>query len=379
MIKEFNSIINNYPKIDQLEFVVTTNCNLACTYCYINQNEDMMSVDTMLIAIDKLQPYLADKIDITLFGGEPLLNLDCVYAVKELQEHYKDRINGVTLITNGTLLTDEIMRYVRENNIGLSVSWDGEYETQKSTRPIKCNDCSYEFKFEKLTDLLMKYNHKSIKAMISPNNINNLVQNAEYFKNLGYTHLDFSIVRDDIWTDEDITMFKINVNFLYMLYKQEKWASQNIRIGLFDLPIHDYLAKITGNNREYSCFAGSTGVAVMPNGDIYPCARFATNKLFKLGNIETGMHTTLDELNARNVLVQAKKADYTQECSTCIINSFCYLGCLYSQLVTNNTALSPIASICTLSKTATKYAFRLYKEDTAFRDFLDKQYYDEEN
>lgn len=379
MIKDVDSIINAYPKIDQLEFVLTTNCNLACTYCYINQNEDMMSVDTMLSIIDKLNPYLTDKVSITLFGGEPLLNLDCIYAVKELQTRYADKILGITLVTNGTLLTEEILDFITEQKMGLSVSWDGEYETQKSTRPIKCNDGTYEFCFEKLTELLKKYNHTGIKAMVSPSNMNNLVQNAEYFKNLGYTNIDFSIVRDDIWTDEDITMFKIQLNFLYMLYKQENWATQGIRIGLFDLPIHDYLAKKMGNNREYACFAGSTGVAIMPNGDIYPCVRFGTNNLFKLGALETGLHTTTEELNAHNVMVQAKKADYTAECNNCSINSFCYLGCLYSQLTTNNTALTPINSVCRLFKAMSKYAFRLYKEDEAFSTFLNNQYPIKEN
>lgn len=375
MINNIESIINTYPKIDQLEFVLTTDCNLACMYCYINQNKDIMSVDTMLSIIDKLDYHLTDKVSITLFGGEPLLNLDCIYAVKELKNRYKDKIESITVVTNGTLLNEEIMSFIKKHDMGLSVSWDGEYETQKSTRPIKHNDGTYKYSFEKLTKLLKKYNHTAIKAMVSPCNMLNLVQNAEYFKNLGYDNIDFSLIRDDIWSDEDITMFKIQLNFLYMLYKQEKWAAQGVRIGLFDLPIHDYLAKrIVGNNREYACFAGSTGVAIMPNGDIYPCARFGSNNLFKLGTLENGLYTTHEELNARNVMVHAKKANYTGECDNCSINSFCYLGCLYSQLITNNTVLTPISSVCKLFKATAKYAFRLYKEDEAFRMFLNNQY-----
>lgn len=373
MLGSFKNLINNYPKITQIDTVLTTECNLQCTYCYINQTKGMMSVDTYLTMLDNLTDVLDTKLKITLFGGEPLLNLDCVYATPQLKTKYP-QIESVTLITNGTLLTEDILNFLQQNNMGLSVSWDGEYTTQQCTRPTHTQDTVYKYNFENIADLLLKYNHAGIKAMVSPTNVMNLVQNAEYFKNLGFKHLDFTIVRDNIWSEEDIILFKIHLNFLYMLYKNEKWAEYGIRIGLFDIPIHDYLAKQKGNTREYSCFAGSTGIAVMPTGDIYPCTRFGTNNKYKLGNTQTGLHTNIDELHARHVMVNSKIADYISVCNNCSIGAFCYLGCLYSQLINNHTTLAPITSICALHKVMSKFAFKLYVEDAAFKKFFDNIY-----
>ena len=368
----YDSIISTFPKISTIEMVLTTDCNLRCEYCYICKEKQNMSVETFLTSLDNIYEDITDNFSLTLFGGEPLMNLDCIYAIPKFKEKYK-KCDRIVLVTNGILLTEEILLFLKENNISLSFSWDGDIVTQNKTRPLATNILLENNTANNLFSLLHKHNIFGVKAMVDNNNVKDFVRNAIYFKNHDFTYIDLTIVRDNIWFKEDVNEFEEQLKLLYDIYIQEEWGKQNIYIGLFALPVLDYLSSINGTNREYSCFAGNKGLAIMPDGDIYPCARFGTNKQMLLGDIKNGLHTNSKQLNARTVMCGAKKKQYLADCKDCSINSFCFLGCIYSQWYENDTVLAPIKSICLLYKIMFKYGYRLYKNDIFFKNIVDKQ------
>ncbi len=370
----YDSIISAFPKISTVEMVLTTDCNLRCMYCYMHKEKQSMSVDMFMRSLDTIYDDMEDNFSMTLFGGEPLLNLDCVYAIPSFKEKYK-KCGRVVLVTNGLLLTDDIMQFLQEHDIGISFSWDGTIDNQNKTRPLANHSLLTEDKAQSIFALLHKYKKFGVKAMVDNNNVKDIVTNAVYFKNNNFNYIDLSIVRDNIWFKEDIEEFENQLKLLYDLYIQEEWGKQNIYIGLFGLPVIDYLVGVDGTSREYSCFAGNKGLAIMPNGDIYPCARFGTNKQMLLGDIYNGMHTNSKQLNSRTVMCSAKKKQYlSTSCGNCSINFFCFLGCVYSQWYENDTALMPIKSICLLYKLMFKYGYTLYKNDSFFKNIIDKQH-----
>jgi uncharacterized protein len=61
---------------------VTHRCNLRCDYCYIGKNDTTMDVPTASAVVDWIfaRPTGGEKVDIGLFGGEPLLVFDLVRA-----------------------------------------------------------------------------------------------------------------------------------------------------------------------------------------------------------------------------------------------------------------------------------------------------------
>jgi uncharacterized protein len=78
---------------------------------------------------------LSKEINISFYGGEPLLNFklikQCVEYVRRLQDK---REITFTITTNGTLLKNEIIDYLAQNKIGLAISLDGPKEVHDRYR-----------------------------------------------------------------------------------------------------------------------------------------------------------------------------------------------------------------------------------------------------
>ena len=67
-------------------------------------------------------------------GGEPLLNFSTIKHIVDFWENIKIQFPGrkvtFSFTTNGTLFTPEIIEYVKEKQIGVTVSLDGPITIQ---------------------------------------------------------------------------------------------------------------------------------------------------------------------------------------------------------------------------------------------------------
>ena len=94
--------MNKYLKnLNRIEFIVTYNCTGKCKHCSIGSPSDTSSYLDKDIA-GKVVFEIAEKYNIQsvmTFGGEPLLNHDCVCAIHSAAE--KSGIPKRQLITNG--------------------------------------------------------------------------------------------------------------------------------------------------------------------------------------------------------------------------------------------------------------------------------------
>lgn len=112
-------------------------CNLSCTYCYaakgrsskeIDKDELISAIHSFFSLQQKQAGGKKKKIRITFMGGgEPLLSWNIVKAAVE--EAYLLATEGeyeltVTIITNGTILSDEILHTLKKYNIRVNVSFD---------------------------------------------------------------------------------------------------------------------------------------------------------------------------------------------------------------------------------------------------------------
>ncbi len=138
---------------EQLRVTVLTTlqCNFACDYCFqgdhgdYNKFAEKMSLDTAREVIgwveQRLDEIRPEKFVLTLFGGEPLLNLPVAYYLAE-QCHALCTARGVepgiSLITNGLLLTPEVVnRLVPCGLYGVKITLDGDRDTHNRMRPLR--------------------------------------------------------------------------------------------------------------------------------------------------------------------------------------------------------------------------------------------------
>ena len=145
---------------DELHLTVLTTlqCNFACDYCLqgdhdeYNKSVTKMSLDTASglcdWLVERLDTVKPGKLVLTFFGGEPLLNLEVLYAISE-RAYAATKERGlevsINIITNGLLLTPEIVD--RLNPLGLNgvkVTLDGDRETHDRMRPLRGGQATFD-------------------------------------------------------------------------------------------------------------------------------------------------------------------------------------------------------------------------------------------
>jgi uncharacterized protein len=126
------------------ELLVTSACNLRCSYCIEKELPVLpMSEDVAERAID-LFLFLADgaqTAEITVTGGEPLLRFGSLRSIAERVERAA-RERGISyqlvLKTNGTMMTPEIVDFLKDGSWRVVVSIDGSQRSHDRHR----KDCS---------------------------------------------------------------------------------------------------------------------------------------------------------------------------------------------------------------------------------------------
>ena len=110
--------------IKKLVFNVGTNCNKSCKYCLrkFNTIDNIPQKPTTELK-EWIKKNYYKFFRIVVLGGEPLLYLN---SVKELFECVPKEMFKC-IITNGTLVDKEFVNYVNNNNIHVSVSYDGAF------------------------------------------------------------------------------------------------------------------------------------------------------------------------------------------------------------------------------------------------------------
>jgi uncharacterized protein len=138
---------------EQLRVTVLTTlqCNFACDYCFQGDHGDYnkfaakMSLETAERVVEwiggRLDEVRPSKFMLTLFGGEPLLNLPVAYHLAErcwqlCQE--RGIPQRVSVITNGLLLTPEVVERLNPYGLqGVKVTLDGDRDAHNRMRPLR--------------------------------------------------------------------------------------------------------------------------------------------------------------------------------------------------------------------------------------------------
>jgi uncharacterized protein len=131
--------------------LTTLQCNFACDYCIqgdhgdYNKHAAKMSLDMagrvsgwIESRLDAIAP---ERLVLTFFGGEPLLNMPVLYYISE-RMHASSTARGVQLviniITNGLLLTREMVERLNPLGLnGIKITLDGDREAHDKARPLR--------------------------------------------------------------------------------------------------------------------------------------------------------------------------------------------------------------------------------------------------
>lgn len=203
-------------KIKTFFLRIAARCNLNCDYCYVFKHRDMswkdmpsvMTVETVKLFASRLSEYVneneIDEVNVIFHGGEPL-----IVGEKKIFE-FIDIINGTckgikvnfSLQTNGTLLNEELLLRFEQNNVGVSLSIDGDKKAHNRHRRFASGKDSFE---EVFNAAKMLKNHPAIFegviGVIDPNN--NPRDILEFYNNSGLFNMDL-LLPDSTYVDKPI-------------------------------------------------------------------------------------------------------------------------------------------------------------------------------
>ncbi|MGA9207955.1 MAG: His-Xaa-Ser system radical SAM maturase HxsB [Terriglobales bacterium] len=143
------SFIEGFTKLHI--FVVTLRCDHSCHYCQVSrQTSDKtsydMSFETAAKSVELMMKSPARHLTLEFQGGEALLAFDLIRYIVPLAKKEAGALRKeleIVVCTNLANVTDDILLYLRDENIKVSTSLDGPAFIHNVNRPRPSNN-SYE-------------------------------------------------------------------------------------------------------------------------------------------------------------------------------------------------------------------------------------------
>ncbi len=187
---------NIYNSVLRAHLVMSYDCNLACVYCFekgIKRTSQIINPGMLHNCLTTIKSLVNERpalrrVEIVLFGGEPLINMP-LYSnrIKEVLDYAKAEGWTVDIITNGVDLHHYVDLLKEYDNIGqIQITIDGLKETHDKRKPCISSDSSFEA-ITKSIDIAVKAGLScSIRINIDSQNISQLPELAAYFSSKGW-------------------------------------------------------------------------------------------------------------------------------------------------------------------------------------------------
>lgn len=127
----------NFPQPEKIKsisswFHINNSCNLGCDYCFVNKDKSKMTRDVMIQSLERIYStvmfYDLKSVTIKFAGGEPTLSInDMLWCYEYMTEKFlgKDIKLHFGILSNGTILNDKLIDFLRKDNVGIGISLDG--------------------------------------------------------------------------------------------------------------------------------------------------------------------------------------------------------------------------------------------------------------
>ena len=312
---------------------LTFRCNLKCVHCYCNLPANSKKAQEKELNTDEIF-HLLDKITeegclwLLLTGGEPLLRED----FKDIYEYAKKKGLLLTIFTNGTLINQEIVDFLKDFPpflVEITIYGASQKTYEKITRVpgsfIRCL---------KGIDLLLKRKIPlRLKTMVMKINYAELEEMKSLSKSYGLQfHFD-SFINPRLDGSLDPCNFRLSPREVVKLDLEDERRVLEFKKSYSELepPIN--------NNLLYNCGAGVDTFSINPYGQLQICPMVA-NPSFNLreGTFKYGWEKFVPEIKS----LQRKRQNL---CVSCRNRPLCGYCPAWAELETGSPE-EPIEYLC---------------------------------
>jgi len=356
---------------------VTNQCNLSCTYCY-EYGEDkivdtengkqpkFMTAETARASVDFAlrESRESPTAHITFFGGETLMNFPVLkstiaYARQRAAEVGKEI--DFSLTTNATLLKPDVIEFLAENRVGVTISIDGPEDLQNRFRVFKNGTGSYGIAAPKIKALLARHRSRPIGARVTLTrqtlDVTRIYRHLA--EDIGFWEVGFAPVTTAPSRDYAISgggFDDLLGQFRALAHEYLQASLENRHHGFSN--VRETLQEIhQGHAKAYPCGAGIGLMGVATDGDVALCHRFAGSEAHKFGTVHDGVSWERQQefLDTHHI---ANKTD----CQTCWARPICAGGCYHEANTRYGTTATPNLHYCEWIRGWTHTCLEIYGE-----------------
>ena len=328
-------------------------CNLRCKYCYYLEKHKLYSdLNNHVISDYLLEKFIKEYIEsqttpqvlFTWHGGETLMRPISFYKkALELQRIYAQGRHIENCIqTNGTLITADWCKFLKDNGFLVGVSIDGPQEFHDKYRRSVANQPSF-YKVMKGIELLNRYGVEwNALAVVNDFNADYPLDFYRFFKEIECHYIQFApIVERNIHRPDGLRLapgmqeggelinFSVTPeqwgDFLCAIF--DEWVHKDVGnyfVQLFDATLANWIGELPG-----VCILGKecghAGVMEF-NGDVYSCDHFVYPE-HRLGNLLNKTITEMMYSPKQDKFAKMKSEMLLQQCKECRFLFACHGEC----------------------------------------------------
>lgn len=315
---------------NRLVILLSQICNLACPYCFAHEahSNEIIDRDTLSAAIRYVlaENQSAQKRFIFLGGGEPTATWELLtWAVDYIREQSDGQRCKISVVSNGTLLTESRILWLKEHKVHVGLSFDILPDVQNRQRPFPDKrKHSYDKVAAALELLLANGMNPSVRSTITPDCVTRMPEMIEHL------HAHFPGVRG--MTFEQVSQDGLEKTDYYDLFFDSFFKARALaeRYGI-------HLRNSTTTSvlfpKERAC---SGELCLTPTGSLVACHRASSVRdplydKFLLGSVDTAVHIDPERFER----VVSFSNEKREACKTC----FAFWNCAGS-CPNNRTAYS---------------------------------------
>lgn len=371
---------------DSVVLMLTYACNMACRYCRQGEIPDVEGVEMPeeigRRAIDWLAgiPGPERCMSVGFFGGEPFLKFGLMkrmaaYAFEVATRRGRPLKLGA--MTNGLVLTDEVIDFVAETGMQLTVSFDGPAHVQDACRVLKNGGPSHALIAPRLRELTRRCPGLTVRPTVFGDQDLDEVLHA--CRELGFAScrlvkVSSSMTPEGVKNDEAHAADSFIAHFrrqaARLLAAVAARDVNGVKAVSFDAAFIEVVRQALEaaepltppRRRWFACGSGQSFITVDIKGTIHPCPRFLARPEYRMGSVLTGEFSHGDM--AKSPLL------HRRECPDCWARYFCGGGCVVEHMGGSGSMFRANPDVCRLRKALFEQGIRvaasLDEDDHAF-------------
>jgi len=374
ILKQYKQRYHYLFKGPSLHIIIPTlRCNQKCFYCHsssVKNNESNHDMDeqTAKKTLEFIFQSSSKDITIEFQGGEPTLNLNLlryiVLEAKKMNETFKKNLI-FALITNLTLMNNEILEFVKKEKINLCTSIDGPKEIHDKNRKYENGNGTYDDVINSINKIKSEASIGSL-MVTTKNSLRYWKEIIDEYLSLGYKEIQIKYMNklgyakkgwenEGYSAEEFIDFWKKSMDYIIELNKN----GVNIKERYAWLILIKILSDTDPSFLDFRSPCGMIigQIAYNYNGDIYTCDEGRNFELFKLGNVkENNLAEIISSEKAVSLIKSSINDGYL--CDSCVYKPYCGL-CPVVSYAEDNNIISNIGknSKCKIHKAQFDYIF----------------------